>query len=154
MAIKSSVEKWADGQGPLDAIYHGDDKVWPKPPLSAQGMSRSGSQSISGSFGGSANKLTGFTPQAGTSAANVVDDGLVVNGEGSITVSATASHNSTSSLRLDIYLNGVRVSTGTSATSQTWTGAVKEGDRLELYVWSTTTITRTNNSAALSYAVN
>jgi len=124
--------------------------------LTPQGMSKSASQSLTaGSFTGADNKLTGFTAQSGTAAGSVVNNGLVVNGDGNITVDASAAYSTvSSSCRLDIWKNGVRVSTTTSATSATWTGDVVQGDVLELHVWRTTTSGRTVSSASLAYTVN
>lgn len=126
--------------------------------LTAQGMQTSASQSIpNGSFGGSGadNKLGNMVAQSGTSPSAVVDNALVVNGTGNIALTASATYSTlTSGLRLDIWLNGVRVSSTSSPTSASVSGFVTQGDLLELHVLKTNTSGRTCSSASLSYTVN
>lgn len=156
MSIKSNVDKWADGQGPLDAIYHGDDKVWPIPRPTPRGMSKTSSQSLSGTGD---IKLTGFTPQTGSTAADIVNNELVVNGTGNITVTASGFTFSGSMGGMRIYRNGVLVasssSTATAPPALSWTGDVVLGDTLAVYANKVTTLSRTANAAgSLSYTVN
>ena len=120
--------------------------------LTALGMDKSGSQTLGGL--NTDNKVTGWTPQAGTSAGDIVNDTLIVNGSGNITVSASVGYSGfSSSVTARIYRNGVQVASG-SATSVSWTGDVVQGDALELNIRKTTSGSRTVSSASLAYTPN
>ncbi|MGJ5667812.1 hypothetical protein QLG13_08075 [Rhodococcus aetherivorans] len=86
-------------------------------------------------------KIPGWTADAGHPQTSIVNDSLVVNGPGNITVTMSITRGTTFGALNDnvkIYRNGAQVavspnfSTGGTQTA-TWSGTVALGDRIEAY---------------------
>lgn len=132
------------GDVALDAVYLGDDKMWPT--FTAQGMAKVGTQTLSdwSVFV----KITGWAPDAGST---VVNDALLIPEAGVCTVSAAVAWDSNPANRqCRVTRNGTVVATsapGTSAVSFSLTAAA--GDLLALEAFSTSTLS-TNRRVAVS----
>lgn len=121
-------------------------------------MNKSGTQSLGSSTGNI--KITGWARETSnpvTPTEAIVNNELVVDGDGNITITASGfSFSSTSSMSgLRLYRNGVQIETTTSLSTISWTGDVQAGDSFALYVAKTTTLSRTvNANGSLGYTVN
>ena len=114
MAIQSNVEKWADGQGLLDAVYHGDTKVWPKPPQRPMGMNKATNQSLPAN---TTVALTGWQVRPGYPYTIIANDRLAPGFAGAVTVYAKASITGSmgffeSAIAVDVMLNDSSIRSG------------------------------------------
>lgn len=114
MAIQSNIEAWADGQGLLDAVYHGDAKVWPKPPQRPMGMDKATNQSLPAN---TTVALTGWQIRPGYPDTIIVNDRLAPGFAGPVTVYAKASITGQmgyfeSAIAVNVMLNGTSIRSG------------------------------------------
>lgn len=126
------------GDQALDAVYLGDDKMWPL--LSAQGMTKSGTQATGSN---SYNQITGWAPNAGST---VTNNALVVSGAGVCTISASVTWTNSGATRMCRVLRNDTVAwtssnAGTSTSvSGSFSTTVEDGDRLTLESFTSSTL--------------
>lgn len=119
----------------------------------------------SGSYPAPANsltKVTGWAPGTGATSVDIVNNELVVNGDGNITVSVQLTRSSTDSTNSNIrlYRNGVQVQASATfgfanTQSLSWTGNVAAGDTLAAYYYAQNAFNGTNITAGyVQYTVN
>ncbi|MDM7488694.1 hypothetical protein QT969_10365 [Rhodococcus sp. CSLK01-03] len=124
-------------------------------------MTKNTSQSIPNS---TTAKITGWNPDSTsphtTTTANIVNNELVVNGDGTISVSMTLNRSTTnSSDQAYIYKNGVQVAASdvnnfNSTRTATWSGTVVQGDTLAAYYKNTSGFnTATVTGGSLGYTI-
>lgn len=128
--------------------------------LSPLVMTKSGTFTHTGSSG-SEQKVTGWGPGSETSVGDIVDDELVVNGDGNITVTlnATRSSSSGTSSQFRLMRNGIQVATSgnlsfSTTGSASWTGNSTLGDRFSFYWYKGTGTSQSCSTATLGYVVN
>lgn len=114
------------GDVALDAVYLGDDKMWPL--FTAQGMTKVGTQAIASIL---FSKITGWTPDAGSS---VVNDALLIPEAGDCTISAAVAWVGVpNNPRCRVVRNGTVVATSASGSSEVSVSmTVAAGDLLTL----------------------
>jgi len=133
------------GDVALDAVYLGDDKMWPT--FTARGMSKSGNQTLAN--WGAWVKITGWTPDVGST---VVDDSLLLPEEGPCIVSAVVAWASNPANRqCRVTRNGVAAEVATSpvgTSSVSFSLTVAAGDVLTLEAMSSSTLSTNRRVAA------
>lgn len=127
-------------------------KVWPM--FTPLRMNKSGSYTVAAN---STSKVTGWAPHATspytTTAADIVNNELVVNGDGPINVSSQVTRSGTQpGDQSYLYRNGVQVASSdtqnfNSTRFFTWSGTVAKGDRLAVYYKNSSYFYTTNISA-------
>lgn len=104
--------------------------------ISALGMDKSGTQALNQNS--TYVQITGWTPQSGTAAGDIVNNALVVNGSGAIkiTAKATGSASFSQSITLQLRVNGNTVATsptGTTTASVSYNYTATQGDVITLW---------------------
>jgi len=145
------------GTTEVKKVYLGSELVWNSVPVpTPKRMTKSGSQTLGGS--NSQNKIVGWVPGTNTVAGDIVNEELVINGTGTITVNISLTFNSSmTNSYVAIVKNNVQMAAGSPATittaTLTWTGAVTQGDSIAAWVLKGTTFSRSCTAGYVEYTV-